>query len=126
MSTADLTQITQVAGFAGALVAGGAYVPQIWHLIAERCSAGLSRLAFAAWLASSLLVTSHAIATGAGVFVALGLTQVTATTVILVYATRFAHLTCDSHRCGEVATVAPPQPPAEDDEHVASGSQGAW
>ena len=124
MSVGDWAQVTQVAGFAGALVAGGAYVPQIWHLIAERCSAGLSRLAFAAWLTSSLLVTSHAITTGAGVFIALGLTQVTATTLILVYATRFAHLTCESHRCGEVAIAAAPRPPVEDDERVATGSQG--
>ena len=117
-------EVTQVAGFAGAIVAGAAYVPQIWHLVAERCSAGLSRVAFAAWLTSSLLVTSHAIATGAAVFIALGLTQVTATALILVYATRYAHLTCDSHRPRTVAIPSPPLRPVEDDDHVAARSQG--
>ena len=37
--------ITQIAGFAGAGLAGAAYVPQISRLIRARCSAGISRLA---------------------------------------------------------------------------------
>jgi hypothetical protein len=32
------------------LAAGAAYVPQISHLVRARCSAGISRLAFEAWL----------------------------------------------------------------------------
>jgi hypothetical protein len=39
---------TEFAGFAGAGLAGAAYVPQISHLVRARCSAGISRLAFAA------------------------------------------------------------------------------
>jgi len=35
---------TEIAGFAGAGLAGAAYVPQISHLIRARCSAGISRL----------------------------------------------------------------------------------
>ena len=45
---------TQVAGFAGAGLAGAAYVPQLSHLIKGRCSAGISRLAFAVWLLASV------------------------------------------------------------------------
>jgi hypothetical protein len=50
-----MLNITQIAGFAGAGLAGAAYVPQISHLIRARCSAGISRLAFAAWLLASVL-----------------------------------------------------------------------
>ena len=35
--------ITQIAGFAGAGLAGAAYVPQVSHLIRARCAAGISR-----------------------------------------------------------------------------------
>ena len=47
---------TEIAGFAGAGLAGAAYVPQIAHLVRARCSAGISQLAFAAWLLSSVLL----------------------------------------------------------------------
>ena len=33
---------TEIAGFAGAGLAGAAYIPQISHLIRARCSAGIS------------------------------------------------------------------------------------
>jgi uncharacterized protein with PQ loop repeat len=54
--------VTEIAGFAGAGLAGAAYVPQIAHLIRTRCSAGISRLAFEVWLLASLLITARAIA----------------------------------------------------------------
>lgn len=92
-----MLRATELAGFAGAALAGAAYVPQIWHLIREQCSAGLSRLAFAAWLVSSMLVTSHALATAATVFIALGAIQLTATVLILAYSTKYAGSYCASH-----------------------------
>jgi len=48
---------TEFAGFARAWLAGAAYIPQISHLVRARCSAGISRLAFEAWLLASLLTT---------------------------------------------------------------------
>ena len=59
-----MARATELAGFVGAALAGLAYIPQIWHLIHERCPAGLSRLAFSLWLTASILVTSHAVAIG--------------------------------------------------------------
>ena len=70
---------TEIAGFAGAGLAGAAYVPQISHLVRARCSAGISRLAFAVWLLASLLITARAIAIHAGVFIVLGGIQIVAT-----------------------------------------------
>ena len=87
-----MLRATELAGFIGAGLAGAAYVPQIWHLIRAHCSAGLSRVAFAVWLAASLLVTTHAVAIRATVFIALGAIQLAATALILVYSTKYAEL----------------------------------
>jgi hypothetical protein len=89
---------TEVAGFIGAGLAGAAYVPQISHLIRAHCSAGISLFAFAVWLVASLLVTSHAIAIRANVFIVLGVIQVTATTLICIYAKVYEDSYCDIHR----------------------------
>jgi hypothetical protein len=89
--------ITQIAGFAGAGLSGAAYVPQIAHLVRARCSAGISRLAFAAWLLASVLVTARAVAIGAGVFIVLGGIQIAATALILVCAVRYKDTPCPSH-----------------------------
>src|SRR5262245_38372551 len=88
---------TEIAGFAGAGLAGAAYVPQISHLIRARCSAGISRLAFEVWLLASALTTARAIAIHAGVFIMLGGIQIVATTVVTLYATRYKDTPCPSH-----------------------------
>jgi PQ loop repeat protein len=97
--------ITQIAGFAGAGLSGAAYVPQISHLIRARCSAGISRLAFAAWLLASVLITAHAIAIHAGAFIVLGAIQIVATALIMVFAARYKDTPCPIH--------LPPQPAAK-------------
>jgi hypothetical protein len=88
---------TEFAGFAGAGLAGAAYVPQISHLVRARCSAGISRLAFAAWLLASLLVTVRAIAIHAGVFIVLGGIQIVATALIMLCASRYKDTPCPVH-----------------------------
>jgi hypothetical protein len=96
---------TEIAGFAGAGLAGAAYVPQISHLIRARCSAGISRLAFEVWLLASLLITARAIAIHAGVFIMLGGIQIVATALIMFYATRYKDTPCPVHH--------PPRPTAK-------------
>ena len=88
---------TEIAGFAGAGLAGAAYVPQISHLVRARCSAGISRLAFEVWLLASVLTTARAIAIHADVFIALGGIQIAATTVITLCAIRYQDTPCPSH-----------------------------
>ncbi len=88
---------TQIGGFAGAGLAGAAYVPQISHLIRARCSAGISRLAFGVWLLSSVLITARAVAIGAGVFIVLGAIQVVATALIVICAARYKDTPCPVH-----------------------------
>ena len=105
---------TEIAGFVGAGLAGAAYIPQISHLIRARCSAGISRLAFAAWLLASVLTTARAIAIHAGVFIVLGGIQIVATTLIMFYATRYKDTSCPSHLSGLPAvTAATGQAPQE-------------
>ncbi len=104
--------LTQTAAFIGIGLAGAAYLPQIWHLVHVRCATGISRSAFCVWLVASLLVTSHAIATRAGVFISLGAVQILATTVILVYTTRYATFDCGSHRAQVGPLVRRPGTPA--------------
>ena len=88
---------TEFAGFAGAGLAGAAYIPQISHLIRARCSAGISRLAFEAWLLASLLTTPRAIAIHADVFIVLGGIQIVATALIVFYAIRYKDTRCPVH-----------------------------
>jgi len=88
---------TEIAGFAGAGLAGAAYVPQIFHLIRARCSAGISRLAFEAWLLASVLTTARAIAIHAGVFITLGGIQIVATSLIMLFAARYKDTLCPVH-----------------------------
>ena len=88
---------TEIAGFAGAGLAGAAYVPQISHLVRAHCSAGISRLAFAVWLLASVLTTTRAIAIHAGVFIVLGGIQIVATALIMVCAIRYKDTPCPIH-----------------------------
>ena len=92
---------TQIAGFAGAGLAGAAYVPQVSHLIRARCSAGISGLAFAVWLLASVLTTARAIAIHAGVFIVLGGIQIVATALIMVCAARYKDTPCPVHLPGQ-------------------------
>ena len=88
---------SEVVGFSGTAIAGYAYLPQITHLVRERCSAGLSERAFALWFAASALMTVHAITIGALVFVVLGIEQVGATGLIAFYCRRYRDHVCPSH-----------------------------
>jgi hypothetical protein len=99
--------LTEVAGYAGAGLAGAAYVPQIWHLVHERCSAGLSRLAFGVWLAASVLVLTNAVAIRATVFVVLGGIQVLATTVIVIYTKKYENSYCPIHLPRTAVAISP-------------------
>ena len=92
--------ITQIAGFAGAGLAGAAYVPQVSHLIRARCAAGISGLAFAVWLLASVLTTARAIAIHAGEFIVLGGIQIVATALIMVCAARYKDTPCPVHLPG--------------------------
>jgi len=93
---AVMMTITEIAGFVGAGLAAVAYVPQISRLRRTRCSAGISQLAFGIWLLASLLTTARAVTIHAGVFIMLGVTQLVATALIMLYSTRYKDTPCPS------------------------------
>ena len=99
--------IAETAGLVGAGLAGAAYIPQISHLVRARCSGGISRLAFEAWLLASVLTTASAAAVGAAVFVALGGIQIVATALIMLCAARFKDTPCPSHARAPVGSHVP-------------------
>lgn len=89
--------MSELLGMTGASLAGLAYLPQIRHLTQERCSAGISRWAFAMWLAASVLMTVHALMLPAIVFIALGAIQIGAISTILFYSARYRGHVCPTH-----------------------------
>ena len=95
---------SELLGLSGAVLSGYAYLPQISHLIHERCSAGLSEKAFLLWLIASALMTVHAFAIHATVF-RLGALQLTATALIAYFGRRYRGLECPSHDCLPVVQV---------------------
>src|SRR6188472_2436325 len=89
--------MSELIGLSGASLAGYAYLPQIRHLIQERCSAGISRHAFLLWLLASTLMTIHAVLLPALVFIVLGAVQIGAIGAILFYSARYRGLVCPAH-----------------------------
>ena len=89
--------LTELAGYAGAGLAGAAYIPQISHMVRERCVAGISRRAFVVWLVASTLVLVRAVAAREVPFVALGVVQTTATGFIAGYVSVHAGRYCSWH-----------------------------
>ena len=62
---------SQVLGFAGVVLGFGGYMPQVVHLIRQRCSAGISVQAYLIWLSGAILLLTHALLIYDGVFIVL-------------------------------------------------------
>lgn len=92
--------VSEALGLTGAGLAAYAYLPQVTHVVRERCSSGLSERAFVLWLLASLLMTVHALTIAAAVFVALGILQVVATGIIAFCCHLYRDRVCPSHEPG--------------------------
>ena len=84
-------------GYAGTTVVILAYLPQIIHLIRERCSAGLSHKAYLMWAGASVLLLLYAVAIRDGVFIALQGYQLTAATLICFFCKKYEGQLCEEH-----------------------------
>ena len=93
-------------GYVGTALVIVAYLPQITHLIREKCSAGISFGAYAIWVVAAVLLLTYAILTRDPVFMALQSYQVLATGLVCFYSKRFEHNLCEIH--GGSAQVEPP------------------
>jgi uncharacterized protein with PQ loop repeat len=90
----NLSQVSGVLG-AGLVIAG--YVPQIYHLIKERCTAGLSLPAFVVWCSASLLFLLHATMIRDVVFVGVQIVNLTAGGIIVAFCTKYDGHVCPFH-----------------------------
>jgi len=90
--------LNEYIGFGGTLLVLIAYIPQIYHLISEKCSAGVSRKAFMIWFVSSLLLIVHSIINKDMVFIFLQSVNLIATSVILIYAQKYKNRLCEIHK----------------------------
>jgi uncharacterized protein with PQ loop repeat len=95
----------EILGIAGIAISMLAYVPQVVHLAREHCSAGISRRAWAMWLASGLLIGALAIHRRDPVFILLQISNLTSTALILFLSWRYRGMVCEAH--------APPRPAAQ-------------
>ena len=84
-------------GYAGTTLVILAYLPQIFHLLKERCSAGLCVRAYLMWVAASLLLLSYAVSQDDGVFVALQSYQLLSTGLICFFSKKYEHNLCEDH-----------------------------
>lgn len=98
-----LAELSAAAGFLGVAISLIAYLPQIIHLVRERCSAGISAMAYSMWLLSSALVTFHAVVIRDWVFTVLGSVQIVASLLIWLYGVKYQNMVCASHAAARLA-----------------------
>jgi uncharacterized protein with PQ loop repeat len=93
-----LMTTTQILGFVatGLVIVG--YIPQIVHLIRERCTAGISISAFSLWCTASLLFLIHAVMIGDAVFVGAQAVNLVAGGLIVGFCKRYEGQVCPFHR----------------------------
>ena len=84
-------------GYAGTALVILAYLPQIYHLLKEHCSAGLSCRAYVMWVAASLCLLSYAVIQRDGVFMALQGYQLLSTSLICFFSKKYEHNMCEDH-----------------------------
>ncbi|SRR5713101_3311179 len=89
--------LPQVLGFVGTGVVAGAYVPQIWHLVKEHCSAGISIRAYFLWFLASVLFLVHAAMIKDIVFILVQVVNLLAIAAVVVYAKRYEKQICLLH-----------------------------
>jgi uncharacterized protein with PQ loop repeat len=85
-------------GFAATALVIGGYIPQIVHLIKERCTAGISIPAFALWCVASFLFLIHAAMIRDSVFVGVQIVNLAAGGLIVVFCKRYKGEVCPFHR----------------------------
>jgi uncharacterized protein with PQ loop repeat len=84
-------------GFAGIAVCILGYLPQVIHLIKERCSAGLSAGAYCTWGIAAVLLLLYAILRRDVVFIVLQTYHVGATALIYYFCIKYKHRLCEEH-----------------------------
>jgi uncharacterized protein with PQ loop repeat len=100
-----MTLTIEYLGFAGTTFCILAYLPQIIHLIKEKCSAGLSESAQLSWTIASILLLSYSICTRDTVFIVLQSYQLGSTVLIYFFCRKYKDSLCEEHG-GESSELA--------------------
>ena len=90
--------ISQGLGLVATGLVIGGYVPQIVHLVKERCTAGISIHAFALWCLASFLFLIHAAMIEDAVFVGVQTVNLVAGGLIVGFCKKFEGEVCPFHR----------------------------
>jgi uncharacterized protein with PQ loop repeat len=96
--------VTRWVGFVGTALVIMAYLPQVVHLIKERCSWGISLSAYALWFVAGILICVHAVNLNDPVFIVLQGYNVAATATIAAFAKKYKQNICIDHRRLAAAT----------------------
>jgi uncharacterized protein with PQ loop repeat len=89
---------SEVLGIVATGLVIGGYVPQIVHLVKERCTAGISIPAFALWCVASLLFLIHAAMIEDAVFVGVQTVNLVAGGLIVAFCKKYEGEVCPFHR----------------------------
>jgi uncharacterized protein with PQ loop repeat len=89
---------SQILGFVGTSLVIVGYLPQVVHMLKERCTAGISIPTFVLWSCASLLFLIHATMIGDAVFVAVQLVNLVAGGYIAWFSKRHEGQVCPSHQ----------------------------
>ena len=89
---------SQILGVVATGLVIGGYVPQIVHLVRERCTAGISVHAFALWCLASLLFLIHAAMIKDAVFVGVQTVNLVAGGIIVWFCKKYEGEVCPFHR----------------------------
>ena len=88
---------SEVLGVVGTGLVLAGYVPQIVHLVRERCTAGLSIPAFSVWCVASLLFLIHATLIRDVVFVGVQTVNLVAGGLIVAFCKKYQGEVCPFH-----------------------------
>lgn len=88
---------TEWLGFAAITLSALAYLPQVTHLIRERCATGLSARAYCMWLVSALLLLTYSVTKDDLVFISLQSYQAVAGGLILYFCFKYEGQHCAEH-----------------------------
>jgi uncharacterized protein with PQ loop repeat len=89
---------SQILGFVGTGLVIVGYFPQVFHMVKERCTAGISIPAFALWCSASLLFLIHAAMIEDAVFVGVQVVNLIAGGFIVWFCRKHDGEVCPSHR----------------------------
>jgi len=90
--------ISQALGLLGIALGLLGYLPQVLHLVRQRCSGGVSVQSYLIWLGAAVLLLTHAIAINDDVFILLQSVGAGLDLTVVFFAVKYRGQACPLHR----------------------------